>query len=172
VNYTYLQRPSLHFRNYENTTTRAYYVNSWQTFNNWHDVVITYQYNVNTQTGILYIWTDGVQNPVGGAALGSLDRIGWVYNEAITKTKTIQLMSSGIGRFEFYDIYISNNYAWNSDDVSAFSAKSAIDPDHYSLYWPLQKNTDLPYLVDYDRKNNVPLYIPGPHPEIEWVPKP
>lgn len=172
VNYTYLQRPSLHFRNYENTTNRAYYVTSLQTFNNWHDVVITYQYNVNTQTGILYIWTDGAQNPVGGAALGALDRIGLVYNEAMTKTKTFQMMPSGIGRFEFYDIYISNNYAWDSDDVSAFVAKSAIDPDHYTLYWPLQKNTDLPYLVDYDRKNNVPLYIPGPHPEIEWIPKP
>jgi hypothetical protein len=127
-----------------------------------------YEYNVITKTGTLKGYTNG--NLVNTVILGADDEIGY-YNSSV-ETKDFSIAGAAPVSWAIYDMYIANDIYWDSATISKFFNKETVDSANITIHWPMQKNTDLPYLVDYDRKNNVPLYIPGPHPNLEWVAKP
>jgi len=160
----------LAYANYQNTATKGYVLSNSFTVGVLANVVIVYDFDVVARTGSILCYLNSTTPTV--LPLVDIDEVGR-YDAILTDAVwSMVAMDKYYCKAALYDIIIHNTIAWPIETVTQFLNAEAIDQSNYTAYWPLQKNTDLPYLVDYDLKNNVPLYIPGPHPNLEWVAKP
>ena len=160
----------LAYGNYQNTATKGYVLSNSFTVGVLANVVIVYDFDVVARTGSILCYLNSTTPTV--LPLVDIDEVGR-YDAILTDAVwSMVAMDKYYCKAALYDIIIHNTIAWPIETVTQFLNAEAIDQSNYTAYWPLQKNTDLPYLVDYDLKNNVPLYIPGPHPNLEWVAKP
>lgn len=133
---------------------------------NWYDYVFNVYYDCNTMTGYIESWRNGVYT--SKTNLTSTQEPG--YNQATWFHKF--LLCPYNQKMDLYDIYVSNTTLWTQTEATAYHAKTAIDSSKYTLHWPCEKTTDLPYYVEYDTKNNMPLTFNPQTEYLTWVPKP
>jgi hypothetical protein len=165
-----LQYPYFIWRNVQNT---AYYTQAPSYKLNagvWYDIIWRYEFDTVTRLGVLK-YNSNIHSP-WTYNLTDLHEIGYYIEYGHDKTFSVNLCNYYYGKGSVYDIMICNNAQWTDQDVDNYINKDPIDSSKYTLYWPLKKITDQPYLVDYDRKNNIPLYVNGPHPNLTWVAHP
>lgn len=132
---------------------------------NWYDYVFNVYYDCNTMTGYIESWRNGVYT--SKTNLTSAQEPG--YNQATWFHKF--LLCPNNQKMDLYDIYVSNTTLWTQTEVDAYHGETTVDPSKYTLHWTCEKNTDLPYHVEYDSKNNMPLTFNPQTEYLTWVPK-
>lgn len=132
---------------------------------NWYSYVFNVFYDRNTMTGYIESWRNGVYT--SRANLSNAMEPGYLQTSWFHKF----LLCPVHQRMDIRDIYVSNNTLWTQNEVNAYHAETPIDPAKYTLRWTCEKNNDLPYHVEYDAKNNMPLVFNPQTEYLTWVNK-
>jgi len=161
----------LHFTFQNAAKTGSYIFTLYKTLNigSYHNIVVIYDFDMVVRTGTVTCYLDSTSNP-GITALTTLHEVG-SYSTDTDAVWSLDFCRNYPCKANIYDFMMHNTTAWDIATIGKFMNAETIDSANYSAYWPMKKDNDLPYLVDYDKKNNVPMYIPGTYPNLEWVPE-
>lgn len=132
--------------------------------NNWYSYVFNVFYDRNTMTGYVESWRNGVYTAKTNLVSTSEPGYG-----AATWFHKFLIQPAG-QKMSMRDIYVSNTTLWTQTEASAHHAGTTIDPSKYTLHWTCQKNTGLPYHIEYDTKNNMPMTFDPSCGVLTWVP--
>lgn len=134
---------------------------------NWYDYVFNVFFDRNTNTGYVEGWRNGVYTAKSTTMIDGTWEPGYFLAGAFSKF----LICPSTKKLEIRDVYVSNDTLWTQTEVDAYHAGTVIDSSKYTLHWPCEKNTELPYYIENDTKNNMPLSFNGPPSYVTWVPK-
>ena len=161
----------IYFRNAQDTATKGpYYITGAAghiNIDEWTDIYFTYEYNVVARAGMIKVYTNDVKRYE--YVLGDDAEIGYWHNTYLTKDFSVcGSVSADLG---VYDLYICNEHLWTATEIAQFRAHQTIDQSKYSVYWSMKKDDDRPYLIDVCPKSGAVINVPGPNPNLEWIPE-
>lgn len=132
----------------------------------WYDYVFNVFYNRTTMSGYVESWKNGVY--VNRNTMSNVQEPGFLSTTSFNKF----FICPSTKKMEVRDIYVSNDTLWTQTEASAYHNEITIDPAKYTLHWKLEKNSDLPYFMDYDTVHNMPLSLDSSSAYVTWVAKP